>query len=521
MSDSPPPTSQTVAGRYQLERRIARGGMADVYLALDTILERRVALKVLDDRQVGDPTQVARFEREARSAAGLNHPNIVGIYDSGVDGGRYYIAMEYVEGSTLTERLHERGPFSVSEGCRVAADIADALDFAHRHGTIHRDVKPSNILLGADGRTRVTDFGIARALAGDEALTEVGMVMGTPRYSSPEQAQGLPLDPRSDLYSLGVVLFEMLTGSPPFTAATPVAVAQRHVSEAAPLASSLRPELAGDADRLIDTLLAKAPEARYPTATELKADLERLAQHEPLHGNGVATPPPANDQQSETQALTAAMAPAAGPAGGGDRTEAMPPWMAPDEELKRTAAPAEPTERPRFSLAFKVLMSLLAFSVLGLAAIVAWNQLDLGGAFDSIGEGDETATTAETSAPLPTPADDSADDPDEPEPGVQAVPSVTDELQADAEGILEDAGFTVRVEPVDVDPDDSAVGRVIAQRPGGGEAVPGSEVVLEVGRAAPSPTTSPTTAPPTTASPTTTVPPTEPPTSETEATDDN
>ncbi len=527
MTDSPAASSPIVAGRYRIERRIARGGMADVFLALDTVLDRPVALKVLADRQVDDPTHVARFEREARSAAGLSHPNIVAIYDSGVDGGRYYIAMEHVDGSTLAERLAERGALPVEDGCRIAAEVADALDFAHRHGTIHRDVKPSNILLGTDGRTRVTDFGIARALTGDEGLTEVGMVMGTPRYSSPEQAQGHPLDPRSDLYSLGVVLFEMLTGRPPFSGATPVAVAQLHVSEPPPRASTVRPELAGDADRVIDTLLAKDPDARYRTAADLRVDLQRLARGERVHGHGGggrATAPPAAAPaaaapaaDAPTAAMTAAMAVA------GDRTEAMPPWMHPDQEPDRVAAaptgPAAPGQR--FSLPFKVLVSVLVLTLLGLAAIVISSQVDLGGGAETADDAEEPTTSAAPAAPA---ADAGGAAGEESTPGSATVPSVTDELQADAERILGDAGFRVRVEPVDVDADSPTVGRVVAQRPaGGGEVEPGTEIVLEIGRAAQTATTSPTaasststTSPPTSATteaPATTTDETEPPTS--------
>src|SRR5213078_4530844 len=200
-------------GRYELVRHVARGGMAEVYLAHDKLLDRPVALKVLFPELSVDPSFVERFRREAQSAANLNHPNIVSVYDWGEQDGTYFIVMEYVDGRSLADILRTEGPLHPQRAAEVASDIAAALGFAHRNGVIHRDVKPGNVLISPTGQVKVADFGIARALdaAADDNLTKVGSVMGTATYFSPEQAQGLPLDPRSDLYSLGVVLYESVT----------------------------------------------------------------------------------------------------------------------------------------------------------------------------------------------------------------------------------------------------------------------------------------------------------------------
>src|SRR3954471_24375859 len=218
MSDQGP---QVFNDRYEVLRRIARGGMAEVFLARDLLLDRPVALKVLFREFAVDPSFVERFRREAQSAANLSHPNIVGVYDSGESNGTYFIVMEYIEGRSLAQIIRDDGPLSPDRAADVATDVAAALGFAHRNGVVHRDVKPGNVLLTPSGQVKVTDFGIARAEQAED-LTKTGSVMGTATYFSPEQAQGQRLDGRADVYSLGVVLYEMLTGTPPFVADNPV-----------------------------------------------------------------------------------------------------------------------------------------------------------------------------------------------------------------------------------------------------------------------------------------------------------
>jgi eukaryotic-like serine/threonine-protein kinase len=275
------------SNRYEIQRGIARGGMAEVYLARDQLLDRPVAGKVLFAEYARDPSFVERFRREAQSAAGLNHPNIVAIYDWGQERGTYFIVMEYVRGRSLRDVVQVNGAFSARRTAEIGAEIAGALEFAHRNGVVHRDVKPGNVLLTADGDIKVTDFGIARADT-SEALTQTGAVMGTATYFSPEQAQGLPVDGRSDVYSLGVVLYEMVTGAPPFTGESPVAVAYKHVREDPDPPSGRAPDLPPDLEHIILTAMAKDADSRYQTAEELRTDLLRFARGQPPLG-GPAT----------------------------------------------------------------------------------------------------------------------------------------------------------------------------------------------------------------------------------------
>ena len=215
-------------GRYRIMRKLGSGGMANVYLAEDQELGRRVAIKILNDRHAGDDQFVARFRREAKNAASLSHPNIVSIYDRGEAEGTYYIAMEYLDGKSLKELILARGPAPVSVAVDYARQILAALRFAHRNGLVHRDIKPHNVLVDGEGRLKVTDFGIARA--GASQMTEEGSIIGTAQYLSPEQARGTQVDQTSDLYSLGIVLYEMLTGAVPFTGDSPVEIAMKHLS---------------------------------------------------------------------------------------------------------------------------------------------------------------------------------------------------------------------------------------------------------------------------------------------------
>jgi eukaryotic-like serine/threonine-protein kinase len=265
-----------VDDRYVLGEFLGSGGMGEVYLAHDGVLERAVALKVLRSQYVRDEEFAERFRREARSAASLSHPHIVQVYDKGeTEDGTSYIAMEYVPGGTLKEQIVRRGPFADRETAAVGAQIADALGAAHERGVIHRDIKPQNVLVTASGDLKVTDFGLARA-ASAVTSSATGVIFGTAGYISPEQALGEPVGPRSDLYSLGVILYEMLTGELPFTADNSIAVCMKHVTEPPQPPKHLNPEISDGMDALVVKLLAKNPAGRYASATELLDDLERV-----------------------------------------------------------------------------------------------------------------------------------------------------------------------------------------------------------------------------------------------------
>jgi eukaryotic-like serine/threonine-protein kinase len=322
-------------GRYRIQRKLGAGGMADVYLAEDQELGRRVAIKILNDRHANDDQFIERFRREAKNAAALNHPSIVSIYDRGEAEDTYYIAMEFLDGRTLKELIVSRGAAPINVAIEYARQILSALRFAHRHGIVHRDIKPHNVLVDSEGRVKVTDFGIARA--GTSQMTETGSIVGTAQYLSPEQARGGEIDPRSDLYSLGVVLYELLTGKTPFDGETPVEIAMKHLSNPPQPPSKLRSDIPPELDQVVMRALAKNPDDRYQNAEEMEADLERVARGRPVAATTAATqvlraPPPAA-AEAATAATMIATRPGAGE---------IPPPIVVDEEDEERGGPERP-----------------------------------------------------------------------------------------------------------------------------------------------------------------------------------
>jgi serine/threonine protein kinase len=280
-------SSTILSGRYRLESKLGSGGMSTVYLALDEVLDRPVAVKLLHREISEEADQLERFRREARTAARLSHPNLVGVIDAGEDDGRPYIVFEYIQGRTLKRRIHEDGPLPVDEAVAYAIEIGRGLTAAHARKLVHRDVKPQNVLIDPDGRAKVTDFGIARSLEA-KGMTATGRVLGTTDYVSPEQAMGDDVDERSDVYSLGVVLYEMLTGDVPFQAETQVGVAMKHVNEPMPDVQAKRPEVSAAVASVVDRATTKDPRDRYSTVAEMVRDLEQTLEVEAARRGGTS-----------------------------------------------------------------------------------------------------------------------------------------------------------------------------------------------------------------------------------------
>ncbi|MBW7459196.1 Stk1 family PASTA domain-containing Ser/Thr kinase, partial [Paenibacillus sepulcri] len=270
-----------LGGRYEIITRIGGGGMALVYKAHDILLNRKVAVKILRQQFVHDEEFIRRFRREAQSAGALSHPNVVSIYDVGQEDETHYIVMEYVEGHNLNEIIQERAPLQPEEAVRIAIQICDALEHAHHNQIIHRDIKPHNILIGKNGRVKVTDFGIARAVT-SSTITQTGSVLGSVHYFSPEHAKGISTGEKSDLYSLGIVLYQMLTGKLPFLGESPISVALKHLQETFEEPRVVNPYIPQSVENVILRAMRKNPSERYNSADEMLRDLETCLQPERL-----------------------------------------------------------------------------------------------------------------------------------------------------------------------------------------------------------------------------------------------
>ena len=410
----------TINDRYVVLRPLGGGGMAEVFLAHDELLERDVALKVLRGQYAENAEFVERFRREATGVASLSHPNVVQVYDRGVSqDGRYYIAMEYVPGGTLKDRIERDGPLPPATALAVAVQIAGALGAAHGRGLIHRDVKPQNVLVSASGDVKVADFGIARAAAAD-VLSETSVVLGTARYMSPEQAMGEVVGPASDLYSLGVVLYEMLTGEVPFEADTPVAISMKHVNEPPRPPKEVRAGIPETLDAVVLGLLAKDPAARYASAAELAADLDRVS---------------------------GGLAPIGG-AGGGAQTEALRPAPVPDGERGGRGG------RRRRLLPILIPLALLLLGAVGWGVLGGPN---LGGIVGSLEGVPERALS----------------------PAKVKVPDVEDLTEQAARGRLDEAGLGTAVRDQKSNEEDA--GRVLEQSvPAGKKVEEGSRILLAI-----------------------------------------
>ncbi len=418
-------------GRYRIVGRLGQGGMARVFLAQDESLHRQVAVKVLADRHSDDPHFIERFQREARAAARLNHPNIVQVYDQSQTAGMSYIVQEYVEGETLKDLIRRESPIDPRRAITIALQILAALRVAHQQGVIHRDVKPQNILVQPDGKIKVADFGIASA--GDTEMTEAGSIVGTAQYLAPEQARGLPVGPPADLYAVGIVLYEMLSGRVPFEGEAAVTVAMRHVQEAPEALTDRNPLVPVALESVVMRALAKDPTQRYQSADQMGIELDRVRQGLPI-----------SDETSVIGAATIAMTRLA------SETLVAPPL--PPREPPPTRG-GNPNRKRLWILLLVLGVVLLA----GVAGVYAFTRGDSAGGG---GGGATTASTATTSA-------------------LVEIPDLVGQTQAAATAALEQLGLVVLI--TQQTSADAPPGEVIAMRPNpGGEVPTGTTIELQI-----------------------------------------
>ncbi|XEC97626.1 Stk1 family PASTA domain-containing Ser/Thr kinase [Paenibacillus tarimensis] len=352
-----------LGGRYEIIARIGGGGMALVYKAHDILLGRNVAVKVLRQQFVNDEEFIRRFRREAQSAASLSHPNVVSIYDVGQEDDTHYIVMEYMDGSNLNEIILERAPLQTEEAVRIAVQICDALEHAHHNQIIHRDIKPHNILIGKNGRVKVTDFGIARAVT-SSTITQTGSVVGSVHYFSPEHAKGVSADEKSDLYSLGIVLYQMLTGRLPFLGESPISVALKHLQEHFEEPRIVNPHIPQSVENIILRSMRKDPGERYMSAAEMLSDLESCLQPERLHEEKIDF---GHDDPEATRVMTAirgASQPKADAFISSGRTDTMPGKEPEDDRWDSRGLEEEPRKRKWIKPLVTVILTLLFLALL-------------------------------------------------------------------------------------------------------------------------------------------------------------
>ncbi|MGO4360788.1 Stk1 family PASTA domain-containing Ser/Thr kinase [Terrabacter sp. RAF57] len=397
-----------IAERYSLRERIAVGGMGEVHLATDDRLGRLVAVKVLAAGFADSPDFVERFRREALTAAALSHPNIAQVYDYGVDGDSHFIVMEYAEGQDLAQVIRQHGRLTPGDAVRVAEQVCAALGAAHRAGVVHRDVKPGNVIIRPDGTVKVTDFGIARAL-GQASLTDTGTVMGTAAYVAPEQARGEATTPSSDLYSLGILLFQMLTGSVPFDGDTPVAIAMRHLDEPVPLPSSRVADLPANLDEVVVRATAKSPADRYADADAMAA---ALVGHE-MRADAATRALPAGEATSVLDlgagGASTAMMPTVGVLPAGERTAVQPaPTAYADAPASTPPVPRGPAVTRRSNAASRrrpgpsPVVWVLLVAVAALVGILGYVLLSGSDAPTTAAPGTRPSATSQKPTPAPS-----------------------------------------------------------------------------------------------------------------------